>query len=91
VVGCAISMMGLACALAGILLGSGPGEAFGSTFQQRPTTNERSSILRPLDPNLTLTRMQCPAIVGKRGNKRSLTYAGYASLCNPQQPLTAHS
>jgi hypothetical protein len=91
VVGCAISMMGLACALAGILLGSGPGEAFGSTFQQRPTTNERSSLLRPLDPNLTLTRTQRPAIVSNTGNKKLLTYAGFATLGKPQQPLTAHS
>jgi hypothetical protein len=91
VVGRAISMMGLSCALAGILLGSGPGGAFGSTFQQQSTTNERSSILRPVDPNLTLTRMQYPAIVGKAGNRNPFIYAGIASPCNTQQPLTAHS
>ena len=45
----------------------------------------------PLDPSLTLTRTQYPAIVGKRGNNESLIYAGFARLCNAQQPLTAHS
>ncbi len=90
-VGRAISMMGLGSALAGILLGSGPGEAFGSTFQQQSTTNERSSILRPVDPNLTLTRMQYPATVGNRENRNPFTYAGFANLCNAQQPMTAHS
>jgi hypothetical protein len=43
VVGRAISMMGLSSALAGILLGSGPGEAFGSHV---PTTinNHRTEL-----------------------------------------------
>jgi hypothetical protein len=45
----------------------------------------------PIDPNLTLTRTQHPSISGKRGKEKSLIYAGFASLCNPQQPLTAHS
>ena len=45
----------------------------------------------PLDPSLTLTRTQCPAIVGNRGNKEPRSYAESANLCNPQQPLTAHS
>ena len=45
----------------------------------------------PLDPSLTLTRTQYPAMVGKAGNRRPLTYAGFASQCNTQQPLTAHS
>ena len=45
----------------------------------------------PLDPNLTLTRTQCPAILGKRGNRKPFTYAVYASPCKAQQPLTAHS
>src|SRR5215210_3983756 len=42
----------------------------------------------PNDPSLTLTRTQHAAIPGNRGNKRSLTYAGFASLCNAQQPLS---
>jgi hypothetical protein len=29
--------------------------------------------------------------VGNAGNNESLTYAGFANLCNAQQPLTAHS
>jgi hypothetical protein len=48
-------------------------------------------ILRPVDPNLTLTRMQYPAIVGKTENRKPFRYAGFANLCNLQQPLTAHS
>jgi hypothetical protein len=44
-----------------------------------------------VDPNLTLTRTQHPAISGKRGKEKSLIYAGIANLCNAQQPLTAHS
>jgi hypothetical protein len=40
---------------------------------------------------LTLTRMQYPAIVGNRGNRKCFTYAEFATLCNAQQPLTAHS
>jgi hypothetical protein len=40
---------------------------------------------------LTLTRTQYPAIVGNRGNKKPLIYAGFASLCNAQQLPTAHS
>jgi hypothetical protein len=45
----------------------------------------------PIDPNLTLTRTQHPAIVGKRENRKPFTYARFASVCNAQQPLTAHS
>src|SRR5215213_3607942 len=48
-------------------------------------------LLTTLDPSLTLTRTQYPAIVSNRGNKEPLTYAGFAILCNAQQPLTAHS
>jgi hypothetical protein len=44
-----------------------------------------------LDPSLTLTRTQLAAIPGKRGKEESLIYAGFASVCNAQQPLTAHS
>jgi hypothetical protein len=50
--------------------------------EQRPTL---------LDPSLTLTRTQCPAIAGNTGNRKPLTHAVYASQCNAQQPLTAHS
>jgi hypothetical protein len=48
-------------------------------------------VLILLDPSLTLTRTQYRAIVGKAGNKKALTYAGFANLCNAQQPMTAHS
>jgi hypothetical protein len=48
-------------------------------------------LLTTLDPSLTVTRTQYPAIVSNRGNKELLTYAKFASLCNTQQPLTAHS
>src|SRR5215204_1340242 len=40
----------------------------------------------PHDPSLTLTRTQHAAIPGNRRNERSLIYAGFAHLCNPQQP-----
>src|SRR5215213_3312656 len=46
-------------------------------------------LLTTLDPSLTLTRTQHPAIVSNRGNKEPLIYAGYASLCKPlQRPAT---
>jgi hypothetical protein len=48
-------------------------------------------LLTTLDPSLTLTRTQHPAIVGNTGNNESLTYAEFANPCNAQQPLTAHS
>jgi hypothetical protein len=44
-----------------------------------------------LDPNLTLTRTQLPAILSNTENNESLIYARFASPCNAQQPLTAHS
>jgi hypothetical protein len=53
-----------------------------------------ASYCHPLtlvDPNLTLTRAQHPAIGCNAGNKKQLTYAGFAIPCKPQQPLTAHS
>jgi hypothetical protein len=40
---------------------------------------------------LTLTRMQHPAIVDNRENRKPVTYAGFASPCNAQQHPTAHS
>jgi len=46
---------------------------------------------RTLDPSLTLTRVQCPAIVGNTGNRKPLSYTGFANSCNAEQPLTAHS
>src|SRR5215212_3630771 len=45
-------------------------------------------LLTTLDPSLTLTRMQYPAIPGNRGNRKRPIYAGYAIPCNPRQPLT---
>src|SRR5215216_7045796 len=48
-------------------------------------------LLTTLDPSLTLTRTQYPAIVSNRGNKEPHTYEKFASLCNTQQPLTANS
>jgi hypothetical protein len=47
--------------------------------------------LQSVDPNLTLTQTQYPAIVGNAENNESLTYAEFANLCNAQQLLTAHS
>jgi hypothetical protein len=48
-------------------------------------------LLTTLDPSLTLTLTQYPAIVGKAGNRKPVVYAGFANPCNPQQLLTAHS
>jgi hypothetical protein len=74
-----------------------------ATIMSRQTDPSRRSGLQPnrrrviygvlilLDPSLTLTRMQCPATSGNRGNVESLTYAGFAILGKAQQPLTAHS
>ena len=53
------------------------------------TTEPR--VQTPIDPSLTLTRTQYPAIVGNRGNRKPLSYAAFASPCNTQQPLTDHS
>ena len=41
--------------------------------------------------SLTLTRMQCPAIVGNTGNRKPVARAEYANPCNAHQPQTAHS
>jgi hypothetical protein len=49
------------------------------------------SLLTTLDPSLTLTRTQYPAIVCNAGNGKPFAYAGFAILCNAQQPMTAHS
>ena len=40
------------------------------------------ALLTPIDPNLTLTRTQWPAIVSNTGNSKPLSYAGFA---NPLQ------
>ena len=48
-------------------------------------------LLTTLDPSLTLTRTQYPAIVGKAQKRNPSKYAAFATLCTPQQPLTAHS
>src|SRR5829696_7091924 len=66
--------------------------AFAAFFSGQP--NRRRvihGVLITLDPNLTLTRTQYAAIVGNTGNRKPLTYAGFASSCIAQQPLTAHS
>jgi len=66
--------------------------AFAAFFSGQP--NRRRvihGVLITLDPNLTLTGTQHPAISGKRGKGESLIYAGFANFCNAQQPLTAHS
>jgi hypothetical protein len=49
------------------------------------------ALFTPLDPILILTRTQYPAVVGNAGNTKPFVYAGFASVCNAQQPLTAHS
>jgi hypothetical protein len=59
-----------------------PQENVGASASESPT---------PPDPSLTLTRTQHPAILGRRGNRKPLTYGGFASPCNALQPLTAHS
>src|SRR5215213_3361811 len=65
-----------------------PDQTYSSECVEGVFSDVRS--LRPpqLDPNLTLTRTQCPAIVGKPGNKKRLTYAEFANPCNTRQPLT---
>jgi hypothetical protein len=47
--------------------------------------------VRALDPSLTLTRTQYPAIVGKTENTKPFVYAAFASLCKPLQRLIYHS
>jgi hypothetical protein len=44
-----------------------------------------------LDPNLTLTRTQHPAIVGNTGNRKPYSYAEFATTCTSLQPLSDHS
>jgi hypothetical protein len=39
---------------------------------------------------LTLTRAQYPAMMGKAGNRKPLTYAEFANSRKAQQPLTVH-
>src|SRR5215218_4829057 len=58
----------------------------GEQYNGRPPAPSDS-----IDPSLTLTRTQYPAILGKRGTRKPFTYAVYASPCKAQQPLTAHS
>ena len=43
-----------------------------------------------LDPSLTLTRTQHPAILSNSETKKQLTYAVFASLCKLLQRLTYH-
>jgi hypothetical protein len=42
-------------------------------------------------PSLTLTRTRYPAMVCKIENIKPFVYAGFARVCNAQQPPTAHS
>jgi hypothetical protein len=44
-----------------------------------------------LDPSLTPTRTQYPAMASNTENGKPFIYAGFATLCNAQQLLTAHS
>jgi hypothetical protein len=46
---------------------------------------------RKLDPSLTLTRTQYPATVSNAGKRKPFVYAGFATPCNAEQPVTAHS
>src|SRR5687767_6621668 len=52
-------------------------------LQVCPSPGQYSEVAMPLltppDPNLTLTRTQYPAIVGKAGNTKPLIYAGFAT------------
>ena len=41
-----------------------------------------SSPQAPIDPSLTLTRTQHLAMEDKAGNRKPLTYEGFASPCN---------
>ena len=52
---------------------------------------ELNGVLTPLDPILTLTRTQYPAIVSITEQRNSFVYAGFAIRCNTQRPMTAHS
>jgi hypothetical protein len=56
-------------------------------FEKVPATRNP----RTPDPSLTLTRMQCPAIVGKAENRKPVARAEYANPCNAHQPQAAHS
>ena len=59
----------------------------------RPRLAVGTAIYRagPVDPSLTLTRTQHPAITGNRGNRIPLIYAEFANPCNAQKRPTAHS
>src|SRR5215218_5989854 len=64
-----------------------------SSCIQRQGNGRRSihGLLTTLDPSLTLTRTQCPAIVGNAGNRKPFSYAGFANPCNAQIRLSYHS
>src|SRR5215211_8443441 len=47
--------------------------------------------LDSIDPSLTLTRTQYPAIVCNAGNRKLLTHAEFANPCNAKKHPTAHS
>jgi hypothetical protein len=65
----------------------GPSSVSHIWFAMEPATRNP----RTLDPSLTLTRMQYPAIVGKTENTKPFVYAAFASLCKPLQRLIYHS
>jgi hypothetical protein len=44
-----------------------------------------------IDTTLIPPATQCGATRSKPGNRNRLRYAGFANLCTPLQPLTAHS
>ncbi len=56
--------------------------------------NERVELevtRRPVDTTLTPPQAQPPTVRGKAQKRKPFRYAGIASPCNTQQPLTAHS
>ena len=55
--------------------------------------NERVELevtRRPVDTTLIPPQAQPPTIRGKAQKRKPFRYAGLASPCNTQQPLTAH-
>src|SRR5215216_7970254 len=65
----------------------GPSSSCHLSIAKEPVTRN----LRTLDPSLTLTRTQYPAMVGNLENSKAFNYAGFAGLCTAQQPVTAHA
>jgi hypothetical protein len=61
----------------------GPSSSCHLSIAKGSTRGNSRTLLIPLDPNLTLTRTQCPATVGKAGNRKPVVYAEF---CKPLQP-----